>query len=144
MRLVGWMAAISMTAAPAIAGSDGEYDPCKNRGLRRIAIVFAKKGSECKGTVYPDKKAVCGGDTVAWSVINACDVEQVSEIRLEGLERVAERCSEIPQLDLAGSKEIRCRLRPVRETVKQEYEVSARVGKSRAVVDPELEIHHPN
>jgi hypothetical protein len=139
------MAAISMVAAPAIAaGPDGEFDPCKNRGLRRIAIVFAKKGDECKGNVYPDKKRVCGGDTVLWSVINACDVEQVADIRLQGLERVATKCTTIRQLDLAGSKEIRCQLRPVSENVKQEYEVAARVGKSRAIVDPELEIRRPN
>ena len=148
MRLVGWLAAISMTAAPAIAGPDGEYDPCKNRGLRRVAIVFASKSpgkaGDCKGNVYPDKKRVCGGDTVLWSVINACDVEQVAEIRLEGLDRVATKCTTIRLLDLAGSKEIRCQLKPVRETVKQEYEVSARVGKSRAIVDPELEIRRPN
>ena len=100
MRLVGWLAALSMTAAPAIAGPDGEYDPCKNRGLRRVAIVFASKSpgkaGECKGNVYPDKKRVCGGDTVLWSVINACDVEQVAEIRLEGLERVADEVHHDP------------------------------------------------
>ena len=59
MRLVGWMAAISMTAAPAIAaGPDGEYDPCKNRGLRRIAIVFARKspGRRVQGERLPGQE----------------------------------------------------------------------------------------
>ena len=150
--VAAWLVGISMmAAAPVMAvGRDGEYDPCKNRGMRRIAIVYARssgilgRGGDCKANVYPEKKTVCGGDTVLWSVINACDVEQVADIRLEGLERVAEKCTAVRQLDLAGAKEIRCRLKPVREDVKQEYAVTGRVGRSRMIVDPELDIRRPN
>lgn len=151
MKPVGWLIAMAAMAAPVMAaGPDGEVDPCKNRGPRRIAIVFAKtqgplgRGGECKPSVYPEKKTVCGGDTVLWSVINTCDVEQASDIRLEGLERAAQRCSAVRQLGLAGVAEIRCRLRPVREDVRQEYAVSARIGRSRTIIDPELAIRRPN
>jgi hypothetical protein len=36
-----------------------------------------------------------------------------------------------------------CRLRRLPESVKQDYEVVARIGKSRRVVDPELDIRTP-
>jgi hypothetical protein len=46
---------------------------------------------------------------------------------------------------LAGVKEIRCRLkRGLRENVKQEYEVVGRIGKSRTIIDPELDIRRPD
>lgn len=148
--VAGWVVAFSMMAAPAIAvGRDGQYNPCKNPGTRRIAIVFARSSGilggdgDCKGNVYPSKKAVCEGDTVHWSVINACDVEEVTDIRLEGLDRVAEKCTTVRRLPLAGTGEIRCRLRLLPENVKQEYEVRARIGRSRTAVDPELDIRRP-
>ena len=156
MKPVGLPVALSLMAAPVIAaGPDGEFDPCKNRGPRRIAIVYARssgglasgvlgRGGECKATVHPEKKTVCGGDTVVWSVINTCDVEEVADVRLEGLERVADRCTALRRLGVAGSREIRCRVRPVRETTRQEYAVSGRLGRSRTIVDPELEIRRPN
>ena len=147
-----WVVALSMMAAPAIAvGRDGQYDPCKNRGARRIAIVFAKSSGllggdgECKGNVYPSKKTVCEGDTVHWSVINACDVEEVADIRIEGLDRVVQKCTTVRRLPLAGTSEIRCTLRRrVPESMKVEYEVRGRVGKSRTIIDPELDIRRPN
>jgi len=149
--VAGWMVAISVMAAPALAaGPDGRYDPCRNRGTRRIAVVYARSSGilgregECKGNVYPEKKAVCVGDTVQWSVVNACDVEDVADIRIEGLERVAEKCSAVRQLDVGAAREIRCRIRrDLREGVKQEYEVTGRIGKSRTIVDPELDIRRP-
>lgn len=150
--VAAWLVAVSMMAAPALAGGrDGHYDPCRNRGTRRIAVVYARSSGilgregECKGSVYPDKKAVCVGDTIQWSVINACDVEEVAEIRIEGLERVAEKCSVVRRLELGGAKEIQCRLkRTLGENVKQEYEVRGRIGKSSTVIDPELDIRRPN
>jgi len=150
--VAGWLVAVSMMAAPAIAvARDGEYDPCRNRGARRIAIVYARSsgilggGGECKGNVDPDKKTVCAGDTVQWSVINTCDVEEVADIRIEGLEQVAESCTAVRRLEVGGAKEIRCRLRrSLRETVTQEYKVTGRIGKSRAIIDPELIIRRPN
>jgi hypothetical protein len=147
--VAGWAVAIAMMAAPGIAGAgDGEFNPCKNKGPRRIAIVFARGSGllgdgECKGTVYPAKKTVCEGDTVNWSVINGCDLEEVSNIRLDGLERVAEKCTVVRELQMGGASEIRCRLRLLPENVKQEYQVAGRVGKSRMVVDPELDIRRP-
>lgn len=150
MRPVAWMMFV-LAAAPAVAGAkDGEYDPCKNPGPRRIAIVYARSGGilgndgDCKGTVYPGKKTVCVGDTVTWSVINSCDVEEVSDIRLEGLERVVDRCSTLRQLGVGGAKEIRCKVRRgLRETVRQEYEVRGRIGRNRLIIDPELEVRTP-
>jgi hypothetical protein len=151
MRPVGWLVAVAILAAPPIAAArEGEYDPCKNRGVRRLAIVYAPSAGllgrqgECKGNVYPAKKTVCAGDTVQWSVINTCDVEQISDIRLEGLDRVVERCSVVRQLGLGGAREIRCKLRRgMRDDVRQEYEVRGRVGRSPLVIDPELEIRRP-
>ncbi len=151
MRPVAWMIVGLAAAAPAIAGArDGEYDPCKNRGTRRIAVVYSRASGllggegECKGSVHPEKKTVCAGDTVQWSVVNTCDVEDVSDIRIAGLERVAEQCSVVRQLGVGGAKEIRCRLRRrLPGDVKQEYDVRGRIGKSRLVIDPELEIRNP-
>jgi hypothetical protein len=145
--VAGWVVAVSLALGPAAAtaGSDG-YNPCKNLGTRRIAVVFAPSSGgdgECKGKVYPDRKIVCEGDTVLWSVINACDVESVSNVHLEGLERVTEKCTVIPRLELTGVQQIRCRLRILPEGVKQQYEVVGKIGKGRVVVDPELDIRHP-
>jgi hypothetical protein len=146
MRSVaGWAIALAVAAGPAMAG-DGEYNPCRNLGTRRIAIVFARGSGgdgECKGTVYPSKKTVCEGDPIVWSVINACDAEDVANVRLEGLDRVAEKCSIVRRLDVAAEQQIRCRLRRLPGNVKQDYEVVARIGKSRLVVDPELDIRTP-
>ena len=98
----------------------------------------------CKGSVSPAKKTVCAGDTVAWSVINTCDAEEIADIRLDGLDRVTERCSVVRRLGVGGAQEIRCRLRRgMRDDVKQEYEVSGRIGKGRLIVDPELDIRWP-
>ena len=108
--VAGWLVAISMMAAPAIAaGPDGEYDPCKNRGPRRIAIVFARRrggrrGRAARGTSTRTRRRCVRATPSQWSVINACDVEEVSDIRLEGLERVAEKCSAVRQLDLAANE----------------------------------------
>jgi hypothetical protein len=152
MRLVaGCLVAIAM-AAPAIAvGQDRDFDPCKNRGTRRIAIVFAKssgilgRDGECRGNVYPEKKTVCVGDTVQWAVINACDVEDVADVRIQGLDRVAEKCTTVRHLGRGAATEIRCRIRrELRQTVKQEYEVAGRVGKGPTIIDPELEIRRPD
>ena len=150
--VVGWLVATVMMAGPAIAvAGGGEYDPCRNRGPRRIAIVYARSSGllgregECKGNVYPDKKTACAGDTVQWSVINTCDAEVVTGVRLEGLERVTEKCSAVQQLELGAAREIRCRLkRTLAEDVKQEYQVRGQIGKSPTVVDPELIIRRPN
>ena len=151
MSPVGWLVAVSLMAPAVAVARDGQYDPCKNRGTRRIAIVYARSSGllggdgECKGNVYPSRKTVCAGDTVQWSVINACDVEEVADVHLEGLERVAEKCTVVRRLEVGGAREIQCRLkRDLRETVKQEYEVRGRIGKSRTIIDPELEIRRPN
>ena len=147
--VAGWLVAISVVAGPALAaGPDGQPDPCKNLGPRRIAIVFSRTsgvvgGDSCQGAVYPSRKVVCEGDTVQWSVINACDAEEVADIRLEGLARVAEKCSVVRELGLARTGEIRCRLKRLPENTRQEYEVTGRIGKSRLIVDPELEIRRP-
>lgn len=147
------LAAISMMAASAgAAGRDGQVDPCRNKGTRRIAIVYARSSGglvggdgECKGNVYPSRKVVCQGDVVQWSVINACDVEDVADISLEGLDRVTERCSGLRQLGIGGAKEIRCQIkRRLSDDVKQEYEVRGRIGKSRTIIDPELDIRRPD
>lgn len=150
MRPVAWLI-VALAAAPVTAGAGkGEYDPCKNRGNRRIAVVYARSSGllggdgECKGNVYPSKKTVCAGDTVTWSVINGCDVEEVADIRVEGLERVVDRCTVVRKLGVGGAKELRCRVRRgLREDVRQEYEVRGRIGRSRTIIDPELEIRTP-
>ena len=150
--LVGWLVAMAMMAGPVIAvAGDRGYDPCKNRQTRRIAIVYARSSGllgregECKGNVYPDKKMVCAGDTVHWSVINTCDVEDVADVRLEGLDPVAEKCTALRELGVGEAREIRCRLkRSLREDVKQEYQVTGRIGRSPTIVDPELIIRRPN
>ena len=150
--VAGWLVAVSMMAAPAIAvARDGEYDPCQNRGTRRIAIVYARSSGilgregDCKGSVSPEKKTVCAGDAIRWSVINACDVEEVADIRLEGLDQVVEKCTTVRRLPLGAASEIRCQLkRSVRETVTQEYKVTGRIGKSSTIIDPELIIRRPN
>lgn len=151
MRSAGWLVAATVLAAPAIAAArDGQYDPCQNRGIRRIAVVYERSSGllggagECKGNVYPSKKTVCEGDTVEWSVINTCDVEQVADIRIEGLERVTEKCSVVRQLGVGDARAIRCKLRRrLPDEVKQEYEVRGRIGKSRMIIDPELDIRRP-
>ena len=150
--VAGWLVAASMMAAPAIAvAQDDEYDPCKNRGTRRIAIVYARssgilgRGGDCKGSVSPEKKTVCAGDAIRWSVINACDVEEVFDIRLEGLDQVVEKCTAVRRLPVAATSEIRCQLkRSFRENVTQEYKVTGRIGTGSAIIDPELIIRRPN
>jgi hypothetical protein len=142
--------ALAVTLAPSLArAGNGDYNPCKNLGTRRIAIVFARSSGllpgdgECKGSVYPSRKVVCEGDEIVWSVINACDVEEVANVRLDGLDRVAEKCTIVRRLDVGGAQQIRCRLRRMRDGVKQEYEVVGKIGKSRLVVDPEIDIRTP-
>jgi hypothetical protein len=77
-------------------------------------------------------------------VVNTCDLEAIQDIRLEGLDRVVERCSVVKRVDIGGADQIRCRVRRnLPEDVKQEYEVTGRMGKSKLVVDPELDIRHP-
>jgi hypothetical protein len=150
MRSVGWVVAVSMMAPAVVVARDGQYDPCRNRGMRRIAVVYSRSsgllgGDDCKGNVYPSRKTVCAGDTVLWSTINTCDVEEVADIHVEGLERYAEKCTVVRRLEVGGVRVLQCRLRrDLRETVKQEYEVRGRIGRSRTVVDPELEIRRPN
>ena len=151
MRTVaGWTVAIVVTAGPALVAA-ADYDPCQNRAPRRIAIVYARSSGiiagdgECKGSVHPAKKTVCSGDMVEWSVINTCDVEEIAGIRLDGLDRVTEGCTVVRRLAVGGAAQIRCRIRRgMRENVKQEYDVSGRVGKSRQIVDPELDIRRPD
>ena len=144
------LVALSTLAAPAaVAGRDGEYDPCRNKGLRRIAIVYARSsgllaGDDCKGSVYPSRKIVCQGDTVQWSVINTCDVEEVAGIRIQGLERVADRCTVVRRLAVGGVEKLTCRLKRGLQATRQEYEVLGRVGKSPTVIDPELDIRRPD
>jgi hypothetical protein len=151
MRPVAWLV-VAVTALPAIAvARDGEYDPCLNRGKRRIAVVYARSSGllggekECKGSVYPSKKTVCEGDTVEWSVVNTCDAEQVAEIRIQGLEKVAEKCTVVRRLAVGGTAAIRCKLRKkLGSDVKQEYDVLGRIGRSPVVIDPELDIRQPH
>jgi hypothetical protein len=147
----GLIAFSMMAAAPPMAGArDGEYDPCRNKGVRRIAVVYARSsgligGDACKGSVYPSRKTVCQGDTVQWSVVNTCDVEEVTGIRIEGLDRVAEKCTVVPRLGVGGVERITCRLRRrLPASVRQEYEVAGRILKSRTVIDPELDIRRPD
>ena len=87
---------------------------------------------------------MCAGDTVQWSVINACDVDEVADVRLAGLEAVTEKCSTVPRLELGAVKEIECRLKRDLQDVKQKYEVTGRIGKNPASVDPELDIRRPH
>lgn len=142
--VAGWAVALAVAAGPAMAG-DGEYNPCRHLGTRRIAIVFARAGGdgECKGTVYPSKKTVCEGDTILWSVINACDVENVANVRLEGLDKVAEKCSIVSRLAVGAAQQISCRLRRLPENMKQDYEVVSQIGKAQVAADPELDIRRP-
>ena len=142
--VAGWTAALAMLGTPALVMA-ADYDPCRNPGDRRIAVVYTRDGGgDCKGRVVPEKKVVCAGDLVQWSVVNTCDLEAVQDIRIEGLERVVEKCSAVRRLDVGGADQIRCRVRRgLREDVKQEYEVTGRLGKSKLVIDPELDIHRP-
>jgi hypothetical protein len=145
--VAGWLVALSMMAAPVIAvGGGGDYDPCRNKGTRRIAIVFAKSpAGSCAGKVIPFRKQVCEGETVHWSVINGCDTDQVADVLIKGLERVAEKCSTIDLLEVGGSKEITCELKKGFATdIRQKYDVGGRIGKGRTVVDPELDIRRPD
>ena len=148
--VAGWAVALAVTLSPPLAtAGNGDYNPCKNPGTRRIAIVFARSSGmiggdgECKGSVYPSKKTVCEGDTIVWSVINACDLEEVADVRLDGLDRVTRKCTVVRRLEVGGAQQIQCRLTLVPENMKQEYEVTGRIGKSRVVVDPELDIRRP-
>jgi hypothetical protein len=151
MRVAGSVVLFCVMAAPAMAGGrDGEYDPCRNPGARRIAVVFTRESGllgregQCKGSVHPDKKTVCAGDVVQWSVINTCDVEEVADVRIVGLERVTEKCTAVRRLEIGGAREIRCRVRRGQRDVRQEYEVTGRIGKSRMIVDPELIVQGPD
>lgn len=151
MKSVAVWAAVSLVAAvPALVSAGGDYDPCKNRGPRRIAIVYARSSGalsgdgECKGSVHPAKKTVCVGDTVEWAVVNTCDVEEIFDIRLSGLERVTEGCTTLRRLGTGGAQQIRCRVaRRLREDVRQDYDVAGVVRRSRTVIDPELDIRTP-
>ncbi len=141
--VAGWTAALALLGMPAPARA--EYDPCRNPGDRRIAVVYTRDGGgDCKGRVVPDKKVVCAGDLVQWSVVNTCDVEAIQDVRVEGLERVIGKCSMLRRVDIGGVDQIRCRVRrDLREDVKLEYDVTGRLGKSKLVVDPELDSRHP-
>ena len=48
------------------------------------------------------------------------------------------------RLEIGGAREIRCRVRRGQRDVRQEYEVTGRIGKSRMIVDPELIVQGPD
>lgn len=145
---VGVAAAVVLAVVFAARAGD-DFDPCKARTPRnpRLIIAFVKSsgflgvGGGCKTYVHPDKKKVCQGDTVHWSVINTCDVDNFKEILIPDLDEViAAPCTTVPVLNVGDVKEINCTLKADIEQ-KARYRVAKGTKeKHELLVDPELEI----
>ena len=128
---------------PVAAGaSEEDFDPCKTPDRNpRVVIALAKSGRGCRATVLPARKRVCAGDTVRFSVVNACDVTAFRQVFIPDLDRVSDRCSrESVDAKPGAVAEISCTIkRDVRAKVK--YSVaSGTPDKHRILVDPELDI----
>jgi hypothetical protein len=135
--------ALLPTSCAARAARD--FNPCDAGATRspRIVVVFSESGGlrgGCKAKVHPDKKKVCQGDTVSWTVINTCDTESFTNLFIPDLNAVtATACSgqTIASLPAGGKPEqIQCTLKP---NIMQKAKYSISSGTT-VLVDPELDI----
>lgn len=143
------VAAAVVIAVAFAARADDDFHPCAASATRnpRLIIAFVKSsgllgfGRGCKTYVHPDKKKVCQGDTVHWSVINTCDADTFSDIFIPDLDEViAAPCTTVSALDVGDVKEIKCTLKA---NIAQEAKYRVARGtkeKHEFLVDPELEI----
>jgi hypothetical protein len=141
---------VAVVAALAVtfgARADGDFNPCDSASTRgpRIVVLFKQTpgflgvGSSCKVSVHPDKKKVCQGDTVSWTVVNTCDTEAFANLLIPDLNDVtANPCSgqTIAQLGPGRVEQLQCTLKPNIER-KAKYSISS---GSTVLVDPELDI----
>lgn len=138
--------ALLPAAAPA---SEDAFEPCRVAGPRtpRVVIAFVRAsgifgGGGCKASVHPARKKVCAGDTVRWTVVNACDATSFESILLPDLDQVtAAPCSAVT-VDVKANAvtEIACTLKRDIE-VKAKYSVATGTrANHRVLVDPELDI----
>lgn len=143
-------AAVAVVLVVVLAArSDDDFNPCAAPAPRnpRIIIAFVKSsgflgiGGGCKTYVHPDKKKVCQGDTVHWSVINTCDADTFKDILIPDLDEViAAPCTTVPALGIGDVKEIKCTLKT---NIAQEAKYRVAKGtkeKHEFLVDPELDI----
>lgn len=142
-------AAAAVLVVVLAARADDDFNPCAAPAPRnpRIIIAFVKSsgflgfGGGCKTYVHPDKKKVCQGDTVHWSVINTCDADTFSDILIPDLDEViAAPCTTVPALGIGDVKEIKCVLKT---NISKEAKYRVAKGtkeKHELLVDPELDI----
>jgi hypothetical protein len=134
----------ALAALPTIAGAaEDDFDPCKTPDRDpRVVIALSRSGRACRATVLPARKRVCAGDTVRFSVVNACDVTSFRAVFIPDLDKVtADRCSaESVDARPGAVAEIKCRLKPdIRARVK--YSIATGTPQNhRILVDPELDI----
>ena len=134
----------ALAALPMLApAAEDDFDPCKTPDREpRVVIALARSGRACRATVLPARKRVCAGDTVRFSVVNACDVTAFRGVFIPDLDRVtSDRCSaESVDVKPGAAAEIKCTVkRDVQAKVK--YSVaSGTPDKHRILVDPELDI----
>ena len=136
------LCAALLAIASSARATEEDFDPCKTPDRNpRVVIALARSGKVCRATVLPARKRVCAGDTVRWTVVNACDVTPFSRLFIPDLDRVSERCSaESVDAKPGAVEEIKC---TVRRDVRARVKYSVATGtpeRPRILVDPELDI----
>lgn len=143
----GAVIAAAVVVVTLAARADGDFNPCAAPAPRdpRIIIAFIRSngilgiGAGCKAYVHPEKKKVCQGDTVSWSVINTCDSETFSNLLIPDLNDVTTTpCSgqTVAYLGVGKAEQIRCTLKGG-IAAKTKYSVAS---GNKVLVDPELDI----
>ena len=129
---------------PARPATEDTFQPCKAEGRDdpRIVIALSRSRGACRATVLPGTKRVCAGDTVRWTVVNACDVTAFKDVLIPDLDRVtASPCSENRVDARPGTvTEISCKLkRDIQTRAKYSIATGSR-ERHKVLVDPELDI----
>jgi hypothetical protein len=145
--VIGAIVAAGALPTSCAARSDRSFNPCDASSPRtpRIVVVFKETSNifgvptGCKPEVHPEKKTVCQGDTVSWTVVNTCDTEAFANLLIPDLNEVtATACSgqAIASLPAGKAEQIQCALKA---NIAQKVKYSISSGNT-VLVDPELDI----
>lgn len=124
--------------------SEDNFHPCRagDGDEPRLVIALSRARGGCRATVLPSTKRVCAGDTVRWTVVNACDLTAFKDILIPDLDRVSgSPCSEKKVDAKPGAvAEISCTLKRDIQTRAKYSVATGSKDRPRILVDPELDI----